>query len=317
MNIKQIEYFVTLSEELNFTKASQRLFVTQQSLSEAINKLESEYGVKLFERTRPLQLSSAGIAALPLARKALEYYQKLDETLSSFNAEETLTFGATRTRNRFITPEILPQFKKQYPNVGIKMVTNHQASLEQMVLNGHLDLMMGFDGFQSSKMASVEIATERTFLLVSSALLKKTEQRDCEKKIKEWQQGTSVSEFKDYPFLFRSKGCNSRKMADGLFLDCDLSPNIVYEDDDNDILFNLCLSGMGAMFLPSFLILCGSKNDYIRDGQIYCFPLESERTFRKILIGYSAGRKLREFEKTFIEDFLALHRKYNLLETPF
>ena len=143
------------------------------------------------------------------------------------------------------------------------------------------------------------------------------EQKDSERKIQEWKKGTSVAEFRDYPFLFRSKGCHSRKMADGMFSDCDLTPNIVYEDDDNDILFNLCLSGIGAMFLPSFLILCGSKNDYIRDGQIYCFPLNSERTFRQIVLGYSEGRKLKEFEKSFIQDFISLHNKYDLLETPY
>lgn len=317
MNFKQIEYFVVLSEELNFTKASQRLYVTQQSLSEAIGKLEAEYGVRLFERSRPLKLTEEGSAALEHAKELLKTYQKLEKSLIERDTTESLVFGATRTRNRFITPEILPKFKKQHPNVGIKTITAQLINLEEMLLDGRVDLIMGYDQFQSSEIKAIPIAKERTFLLIPKTLLSEIEPDLSEEMIKARCKGADLKDFKNYPFMFRKKGCYSRKMADSLFEEYGITPNIIYEDDDNDILFNLCLSGIGAMFLSSFLITCGDKKKYIQNGQIYCFPINNDKTTTQIIIGYNKGDDLRPCDKTFVEDFIAVHKKYSRFEDLF
>ena len=70
--VRQLQYFIAVAEELNFTRAAERLDVVQQSLSTAIAQLEALLGVKLFERTtRSVTLTSEGAAWLPYAREAL------------------------------------------------------------------------------------------------------------------------------------------------------------------------------------------------------------------------------------------------------
>ena len=64
MNLRNLEYFLVAAEELNFTRAADRLFITQQSLSHHIQKLESEFGTPLFERTPPMTLTPAGACFL-------------------------------------------------------------------------------------------------------------------------------------------------------------------------------------------------------------------------------------------------------------
>ena len=60
MNLRSLEYFLIAAEELNFTRASERLFITQQALSSHIKRLEEEYNIQLFERRPALHLTLEG-----------------------------------------------------------------------------------------------------------------------------------------------------------------------------------------------------------------------------------------------------------------
>ncbi|MBR5741092.1 MAG: hypothetical protein IKX91_00930, partial [Firmicutes bacterium] len=73
---------------------------------------------------------------------------------------------------------------------------------------------------------------------------------------------------------------------------------------------------MGAMFLSSFLLLGGDKMSHLKNGDLYCFPLASQRSYREILIGYDASRELRPCDTAFIENFRAVHEEYrNITDT--
>ena len=69
MNFSNLQYFVTLAEELNYTKAANRLYISQQALSVHISKLETYYNVTLFVRSNPLELTAAGKDFICLQRK--------------------------------------------------------------------------------------------------------------------------------------------------------------------------------------------------------------------------------------------------------
>ena len=75
MNFLNLKYFIVTAEEMNFTKAAKRLFISQQSLSNHIAKLEDYFGVQLFDRNTPLTLTDAGESLLKSARKILNVKQ--------------------------------------------------------------------------------------------------------------------------------------------------------------------------------------------------------------------------------------------------
>lgn len=72
INFLNLEYFLVAAEELNFTKAAKKLFISQQSLSNHISNMEKEFDVILFNRTTPLTLTYAGQALKAKARQMLE-----------------------------------------------------------------------------------------------------------------------------------------------------------------------------------------------------------------------------------------------------
>ena len=80
MNFSHLEYFLTVAQELNITRAAERLYISQQALSQHISKLEGQYGVPLFVRKPQLDLSYAGKTLLPHAERLL-HEEKLVESI--------------------------------------------------------------------------------------------------------------------------------------------------------------------------------------------------------------------------------------------
>ena len=87
MNLKTCQYFVALAEEMNFTKASEALHITQQSLSGSIKRLEEEYGVELFQRKPYLKLTPAGETMLFYSKQMLRNESQMMASLADLSAE--------------------------------------------------------------------------------------------------------------------------------------------------------------------------------------------------------------------------------------
>ncbi len=120
--VRQLQYFIAVAEELNFTRAAERLDVVQQSLSTAIAQLEALLGVKLFERTtRSVTLTSEGAAWLPYAREALLAADRAAEAAQDLAAGRVgrLRVGLAATAGVDVTPRLLRAFAERFPLVEL------------------------------------------------------------------------------------------------------------------------------------------------------------------------------------------------------
>lgn len=117
MNFLNLKYFIVTAEEMNFTKAAKRLFISQQSLSNHIAKLEDYFGVQLFDRNTPLTLTDAGESLLKSARKILNVKQEAELELQDIRdfRSAVLTIGVPNTRGSVILPPLLMKFGRDFP----------------------------------------------------------------------------------------------------------------------------------------------------------------------------------------------------------
>src|SRR5262249_37126217 len=116
--VRQLQYFVTVAEELNFTRAAERLHVVQQSLSTGIAQLEAALGIRLFERTtRSVSLTSAGAAWLPYAREALGSMNRAADAAEDLAAGRRgrLRVGLAATGALSFMPQLLRTFRERHP----------------------------------------------------------------------------------------------------------------------------------------------------------------------------------------------------------
>ena len=126
MELRQLEYFVAVAEEANFTRAAERIHVAQPAVSAQIQRLERELGQPLLDRSRrAVRLTAAGEAALPYARAALaavaDIHVAVDELTQLVRG--TVTIG-TVTSHSVDIPSLLADFHADHPDVEITLSTD-------------------------------------------------------------------------------------------------------------------------------------------------------------------------------------------------
>lgn len=116
-----MKYFLTLAEEKNFTRAAEKLHITQQTLSAHIGGLEKEVGTKLFVRHVPLELTDSGAVFLRYARIFSRNELALKRELSDVSGQYKgiLRIGIAPCRGRVELPEVIASFRENYPHVSI------------------------------------------------------------------------------------------------------------------------------------------------------------------------------------------------------
>lgn len=124
LNTRRLRVFVTVAEELHFTRAASRLFVAQQSLSRQIAEMEAEIGTALFERTsRKVELTAAGAALLVAARDALATLDRGVEEARSCGrgTNATLRVGFVAGAALELTTHILSEFTTRFPDARVEL----------------------------------------------------------------------------------------------------------------------------------------------------------------------------------------------------
>ena len=122
LDAPQLNVFRVAAETLNFTRAAQKLGMSQPSVSQHIQNLERFFCTPLFVRsTRNLQLTDAGIALLPLSRKMVSQSILIEETMASLQGEVFghLMVGCSTTPGKYLLPPLLTQFHNEFAKVRI------------------------------------------------------------------------------------------------------------------------------------------------------------------------------------------------------
>lgn len=143
VNLPELKVFVTAAEELNFSRAAQRLHLSQSAVSQNIQSIEKSYGVELFARHgRSVQLSEAGQTILPMAREALNAAHLVEDTLTNIHGEVAgeLTIGCSTTSGKYLLPTLLAAFRAEYPAVRTRISVTGRAQVLERLLNQTLAL---------------------------------------------------------------------------------------------------------------------------------------------------------------------------------
>ncbi|MBN2501657.1 MAG: LysR family transcriptional regulator [Anaerolineales bacterium] len=136
LDAHQLNVFIVAAETLNFTKTAKHLHMTQPSVSQHIQSLESGFGAKLFERNgRHLELTDAGFALVSMARDFVQMSIRIEETMESLKGKiyGHLMVGCSTTPGKYILPQLLTQFHHRHPHVKVTcQVTNQRASIDML-----------------------------------------------------------------------------------------------------------------------------------------------------------------------------------------
>jgi DNA-binding transcriptional LysR family regulator len=170
MELRQLEYFVAVAEEANFTRAAQRVHISQSGVSAQIRQLERELGHQLFDRSmRIARLTAAGAAALEPARAALaaasSVQEAVDEVTGLLRGRLTIgmVIGCTITP-LFIAME---KFHRDHPGVEIAVQEGNSDRMIDAVRSGELDVsLIGAAGEPPDGLEAMTIVSENLAALM-------------------------------------------------------------------------------------------------------------------------------------------------------
>lgn len=177
MDMRQIEFFVAVAEERNFTRAAELTYVTQSGLSSSIRGLERELGVQLFDRGwRTVTLTSGGQRFLPRARRMLGDARAVQRELMGERdaVAGVLRVGAEQCLGDLVDlPDLLATFQNRYPAVSLFFEQNGSRHLLDQLVRGELDVALvaqtvhGRPGVTARGLRSVELRREPFVVLCS------------------------------------------------------------------------------------------------------------------------------------------------------
>lgn len=143
VELKQIEAFVEISKAMNFSKAADKMFVSQSTISARIKNLEMILGAPLFYRTKKdIQLSEFGEIYLPYAEKCLKLLSQgkrmIDEKKTS---SMKVRIGVTNPFSSYVLPYVLPDVYCRFPDINIQVISvTHSENIMHMIHESQIDL---------------------------------------------------------------------------------------------------------------------------------------------------------------------------------
>lgn len=301
MDLLSLHYFRELAKDLNMTKTAARLYISQQTLSNHIHRLEQHYDTPLFYRKPSLSLTCAGEFVLAFAQVVEKEEVNLRDILSDIEHQErgTLRVGASMARGTQFLPRILPDFYCRYPQVELRFVDGLSQKLEGMLSNGELDLAVVLSDEYRSDLVEHELCRDPIYLCIPEALLHQfyTSQQVQELKIR-CVQGASIRDFARLPFALMTNRLGER------LRECILREQVKldtpFTGPSTSQILPLCVKGVTACFC-SHLSLVEAGN-WLGD-QINIFPLldQGEPVVQRLSLLRHKQRYLTHFSKYFMD----------------
>ena len=208
MNFQHLKYFLMVAEELNITRAAERLYISQQSLSNHISNMERELNVKLFLRSPKLSLTYAGDLLVETATQILDLHSQYLAKVGDINRNYLglLRVGISHTCGLALLPDILPIFRKEFPQVEFSLFEGNSNQLEDELSHGRVDLIICFQPIMIEGIQAVPLTSQRLVMVVPKAFTNQLYGSKADEMRRQFAHGGDISAFTHMPFLMRTKG---------------------------------------------------------------------------------------------------------------
>ena len=251
-----LEFFLILSEELNFNIAAKKLHITQQTLSGHIRKLEIHFGTKLFKYGPPLEITPAGILLRSYAAELLEKKKRMENDMLTLRAAKsgTLRIGCTFARAQFQLPQIIKDFNNKYPFIQVKIFEGNTPDVEEMLMKRNVDLSIGFVPETGQNIISLPLYDDPFLIVIHPSVISKYFP-DRKTTVFSLDDHKTLKEIiENCPFLSLPLRTTIGKISSAYLASNNISPKHTIELRDVGTMLAMYYEEVGFMFCPKTLV---------------------------------------------------------------
>ena len=304
MNFLHLKYFLLVAEELNITRAAERLFISQQSLSNHISNMEKELDVKLFTRSPKLSLTYAGDLLVETATQILDLHSQFLAKVGDINRHYmgVLRVGISHTCGLALLPEILPQFQAEFPMVEFSLFEGNSTHLEDELAHGRVDLIVCFQPIMMEGVEVVPLTEEKLMMVVPKSFTDEIFGERAGEIREQFSSGADIDSFQHMPFILIKRGNRTRSTVDQYFSRHFFKPKLILETENTITTLAMAEAGIGITICPElFLKTIHVTSSRSASDPLDFFPLTDPSTICKLVVGYRRDRYLSHFGERFIQ----------------
>ena len=297
MAFQGMKYIYAVYQEGSFSRAAEKLFISQPSLSANVKREEEAVGYPIFDRsTKPLKLTECGREYIRATEQIMATCHQFDVYLSDMEGLKhgSLSIGGSNLFASWILPELLADFSHRYPKVKIELIEENSKKLEHLLAGGQIDFMLDNAALDKA-IYDRYCYQEESLLLAVPALFPENES------LKEYQLSLGkildrsflseevppvpLQAFEKDPFILMCPDNDTGERARAICHENHFTPQVLFELDQQMTSYNITCSGMGISFISDTLIRRVPFHE-----QVTYYKLSGDNTRRYISFYWKHGR---------------------------
>lgn len=292
MNFRKLEIFYHTALNLNMSKVAKSMFVSQPSISQTIQELESELECNLFDRMgKKLYLTHEGEVFLEYTRRILNLYEEGVVTLREqrMNRRGKIIIGASTTIGIYILPTIIKEFSKEFCNIDISIIIENTSNIEKLLLENKIDF-----AFIEGKVTSDEIIKEGIW---TDEIVFVLGNENPMRGIGEFEKDELINQ----KLIMREWGSGTREIVEGYLESNNIPYNVFLEIGNTEAIKNIVEANIGVGCIS---LMC--VKDMNKRGEVAITRIKDSRIFRELFL---IRHKDKYISKN-MELFIGFSKKY-------
>lgn len=274
MNLTALKYVLVVAEMLSFTKAAEKLHISQQALSNHVRNIEQKLGVALFNRGKRITLTYAGVRFVHYATELLRVENQMYTEMERISNQESgiLRIAASPARAATFLTEILEAFMSEYPYTKIIATEAHPEFIDDMLDSQQTDIVVGMPP-RHEHVRQIPLRTEMLVALIPKQYTDSLFGQAAMEMRQSLTENFQPLHFRHMPMIMPSKGIPMRNLCDLYLRNYDIDPQIFYESAGVQTMLSMAFKGLGITYCVESLIAAWKENLQRSDCPVDVFPI--------------------------------------------
>ena len=305
--LKDREYVYAVYQERSFSRAAQKLFISQPALSGKVKKVEERVGAPLFDRsTSPIGLTPAGKCYIEATEQVMAVEEELRARLSrlSERREGNVTVGSAAYFCSYVLPALALEFQRRYPSCTVSLLEGNTGDLTQCLQSGVVDFVLDVDDLDPGLFVPHLWGEEELILAVPAGLAVNQRLRDSRLTFEQVRSGSGLGPdcprvglgaFQEEKFLLLKKGNDIYRRALNMCRNAGFRPRVGMYMDQMLTSYHVAANGQGITFIRAGVL------DHVKPtDRLYFYQIDDSNVVRTIYLYHRKDAPMPPIARDFL-----------------